>query len=76
MDEWTLNHFENWLSREVRTAEARDAVRAAMLAEYASDPAWYNAEGWFRLYDAVNGFAIEQTIENTITANPLFNQVN
>ena len=50
MDEFTARHFENWLQEHVRD-DHRDAARKLMLAEYATDPEYYNYRGWASLYD-------------------------
>lgn len=56
MDAWSLRHLNAWLELYLNEdAECLLAVRTAMLAHAADDPAYWQAQGWRKLYDAAQG---------------------
>jgi hypothetical protein len=52
----TLIHLEEWLSRQFPHLVPADsdlqAIKAAMMRQYTSDPEFYDRVGWWRCYDA------------------------
>lgn len=63
MDDFTFQHLDSWLESAERP-EMRDAIRALMLAEYATDPEYWQRQDWPKLRDA----AVSQEQYNRIKA--------
>ncbi len=60
MDSATYRHLRAWLYGQVSDDDARDVIAARMLDMWAEDTEYWEEHGWARLFDRVDGWAINE----------------